>query len=142
MRLSQHFTLAELTVTNTGLDNVPKGEVLDRLFLTADKLEKVREVLGNKPILISSAYRSPVVNKKVGGVSNSDHMSGYCVDFTCPSFGTPYEICKELLLAKIKFDQLIHERRRWVHISFAPSMRRQMLTLPVKGSKYLSGLHV
>lgn len=141
MRLSPHFTLAEFTVTNTGLDNTPTGEVLDRLYLTADRMEKVREVLGNNPIIITSGFRSKAVNKAVGGVANSDHMNGYVLDFTCPRFGTPYEVCKEILAHKIKFDQLIHERRRWVHISFAPSMRRQMLTLPVTGSKYLTGLH-
>ena len=140
MRLSPHFTVGELTVTNTGLDNTPNSVILDRLFLTADRLEGVRTVLKDNPIKVNSGWRSDAVNKAVGGVANSDHKSAYAVDFTCPLFGSPYMVCKAIRDSGLKFDQLIHERRRWVHISFAPSMRGQVLTLPVKGAKYLKGL--
>lgn len=140
MRLSPHFYLGEFTVTNTGLDNTPPVHILDRLFYLAYRMEDVREVIGNKPINVNSGWRSDAVNEAVGGVPNSDHKNGYCLDFTVKGM-TPYDICKEILLSKIKFDQLIQERGRWVHISFAPSMRRQMLTLPKRGSKYLLGLH-
>ncbi len=139
MRLSPHFTLAELTVTNTGLDNTPPEYILDRLLLTADRLEAVREVLGH-PMHITSGWRSNLVNERVGGVPNSDHKNGYVIDFTCPGFGTPYEVCKAIVKSGIKFDQLIHERRRWVHLSFAPKMRQQILTLPVRGRAYKTGL--
>lgn len=141
MQLSPHFSLAELTVTNTGLPNVPSGVRLERLYLLADRMEKVRSILGDNPIKITSGYRSPAVNKKVGGVSNSDHMSAHVCDFQCPKFGTPYEICKELILSKLAFDQLICEKGVWVHISFAPRMRQMVLTLPPGSKKYLSGLH-
>jgi len=141
MQLSPHFSLAELTVTNTGLPNVPSGVRKDRLYLLADRMEKVRSILGDSPIKITSGYRSPAVNKRVGGVANSDHMSGHVCDFQAPGFGTPYEICKEIILSGLKFDQLICEKGVWVHISFAPRMRQQVLTLPVNSKKYLSGLH-
>lgn len=141
MRLSPHFTLAELTTTKTGLDNTPPEDILNRLFYLAYYMEGVREVLRNKPIKITSGWRSVPVNAAVGGVSNSDHMGGYVCDFRCPAFGKPYDICKAILASRIKFDQLIQERGVWVHISFAPAMRRQVLTLPKTGNKYLIGLH-
>ncbi len=62
------------------------------------------------------------------------------MDFTCVGFGTPYEICKALMASGIQFDQLIHEKRVWVHISFDPKARQQVLTLPPGSSKYLPGL--
>jgi len=143
MQISPHFTLAELTVSDTakrlGLDNTPKGALLDRLILNADRLEKVRELLGG-PILVTSGYRSPAVNKAVGGVSNSDHMNADAFDFTCPSFGSPYDVALYLSKNLKSFDQIIHERRRWVHLSFGPKMRKELLTLPVKGNKYLKGI--
>jgi zinc D-Ala-D-Ala carboxypeptidase len=141
MRLSPHFYLAELARTDTGLDNTPPEYILDRLFFLAYNMERVREVLRNKPINITSGWRSDAVNEAVGGVKNSDHRNAYVCDFKCPAFGSPYEICKEILLSRMKFDQLIQERGKWVHISFAPVMRRQVLTLPKIGNKYLSGLH-
>jgi len=141
MRLSPHFTLAELTVTNTGLPNVPSGVRRDRLFLLADRMEKVRSILGDNPIKITSGYRAPAVNKRVGGVPGSDHMSAWVCDFQCPEFGTPYEICKAIIASGLKFDQLICEKRIWVHISFAPRMRGQVLTLLPGQKKYLVGLH-
>jgi putative chitinase len=140
-QLSPHFTLEELTVTNTGLNNSPDATALARLKAVATKMEAVRTLLGGKAITINSAYRNPQVNAAVGGVSNSAHALGYAVDFTCASFGTPYDICKKIAASPIQFDQLIHERRNWVHISFDSSRnRRQLLTLPVTGSDYQSGI--
>jgi putative chitinase len=140
-QLSPHFTLEELTVTNTGLDNSPDATALARLKAVATKMEAVRTLLGGKPISINSAYRNPQVNAAVGGVSNSAHALGYAVDFTCASFGSPYDICKKIAASPIQFDQLIHERRNWVHISFDSTRnRRQLLTLPVTGSEYQSGI--
>ena len=92
------------------------------------------------PIKVNSAYRSPKVNAAVGGVSNSAHALGWAVDFTCAEFGSPFEVCQAIAKSGIAFDQLIHERRVWCHLSFEPRNRRQLLTLPVSGSKYLKGL--
>lgn len=139
MQLSQHFSLAELTVTNTGLKNEPSPVIVERLILLADRMEKVREVLG-VPILISSGWRSDAVNTAVGGVKTSDHRNGFVCDFSAPRFGSPYKICDAIIKSGMQFDQLIHERKKWVHISFAPRMRQQVLTLPVRGRKYKNGL--
>jgi uncharacterized protein YcbK (DUF882 family) len=82
MQLTPHFSLAELTVTNTKLENRPSKEVIEVLRTTAFYMEKVREILGNVAITINSGYRSPDVNRAVGGTSNSSHTYGYAVDFT------------------------------------------------------------
>jgi len=143
-QLSPHFTLEEFTVSETaaqlGLSNQPTAEMLQRLKHTAAQLEHVRALLG-KPIHVNSAYRSPAVNAAVGGVPNSAHAQAYAVDFTCAGFGTPYEVCKKIAASKIKFDQLIHEKRVWIHLSFDPKTRGQTLTLPPDGGGYEPGIH-
>jgi len=143
MQLSPHFSLAEMTTTSTGLANTPTGQLLKNLTHTAQQMELVRAILG-RAIKVNSGYRSDAVNRAVGGVTTSAHSYGFAVDFVCPDFGTPYEVCAALIKAGIKFDQLIHEKRRWVHISWGgrngPALRQQVLTLPPQGGRYLSGL--
>lgn len=137
MQLTPHFSLAELTVTKTKLDNTPSKEVIEVLRTTAFYMEKVRELLGNVAITINSGYRSPDVNRAVGGTSNSSHTYGYAVDFT--AYGhTPFTISNILSKSNLKFDQLIYEKT-WVHISFDPRMRGNILTLIGKG-KYVKGI--
>jgi uncharacterized protein YcbK (DUF882 family) len=137
MQLTPHFSLAELTTTNTKLDNTPSKEVVEVLRTTAFYMEKVREILGNVAITINSGYRSPDVNRQVGGTSNSSHTYGYAVDFT--AYGhTPLTISNILAKSNLKFDQLIYEKT-WVHISFDPRMRGELLTLKGKG-KYVKGI--
>lgn len=140
------FTLEEMTVSQTaarlGINNVPKGAVLDNLRSTAIKMVEVRKLLGNKPIIVSSGYRSPELNKVIPGSSDtSAHTKGYAVDFTCPGFGTPLEICEAIAKSRTmdSVDQLIHEFGSWVHISFDPRNRRQVLTINRSGTK--KGLH-
>ena len=137
MQLTPHFSLAELTVTKTKLDNTPSKEIIEVLRTTAFYMEKVRELLGNVAITINSGYRSPDVNRQVGGTSNSSHTYGYAVDFT--AYGhTPLTISNILSKSNLKFDQLIYEKT-WVHISFDPRMRGNILTLKGKG-KYVKGI--
>ena len=140
-QLSPHFTLEELTVTETGLSNKPGPAELKTLKSVAEKMEQIRTLLGGKPISVNSAFRSRAVNEAVGGVPTSAHALGYAVDFTCASFGSPFDICKKIAASSIQFDQLIHEKRAWVHISFDSTRnRRQLLTLPVSGGAYQSGI--
>jgi hypothetical protein len=131
-RLSAHFTLAEFTTSNTaarkGIPNVAPPEIFDTLVLTADRMEKVRALLGNKPIRILSGYRSPAVNKAVGGSKNSAHMTGHAVDFICPEFGSAAKVAKFLSLHLTAYDQIIEEFGEWVHIGFGPGRRMQLLT--------------
>jgi zinc D-Ala-D-Ala carboxypeptidase len=136
-RLTPHFTLAELTVTRTGLNNTPTPAARANLQLLAERLERVRSML-QAPMTINSAYRSPAVNKAVGGAPTSGHKLGYAADFVCPAFGTPLEICRFLASSALDFDQLIEEGT-WVHISFDPRRRRQVLTKR-PGQDYRLGL--
>lgn len=147
-QVSAHFTLAEATVTQQNLDNSPDNdEDLATIQRTAMRMEVVRDLLGDRPIVINSWYRSTAVNKAVGGVSDSQHKLGEAVDFTCKEFGTPIEICRFLVLhiPDLDFDQLILEPT-WVHISFNTSRlhrnkanRNQLLTLTSPGH-YATGI--
>lgn len=125
MKLSQHFTLAELTASNKalqlGLDNTPPPELMPRLVLTAEMLERIRSTL-NTPITVTSGYRGPDVNRAVGGVTSSDHTQGHAADIVAPGYGTPYQIAKTLapLVSVLGIGQLILEGvkgKQWVHVS-------------------------
>ena len=140
IKLSPHFSLEEMTVTQVrDVDNEPKGAVLlDALKNTAMRMEAVRSILGHKPIIVTSGYRSSLVNRIVGGSISSAHMSGHAVDFISPSAGSPREICEKIASSAILFDQMIWEES-WVHLSFAPKMRREILTKRRHGS-YVQGI--
>lgn len=139
-KLSAHFTLEELCMTQVrDADNEPKSEaVMSNLRGTAQRMEGIRALLGSKPVLVTSGYRSPFVNKAVGGSLTSAHMTGHAVDFICPGFGSPFEVCKKIEESDLLFDQLIFEET-WVHLSFAPRMRREVLTKRRHGT-FISGL--
>jgi hypothetical protein len=143
-QLSPHFTLNEMilsqTATRLGIDNTPSDEIIEHLRTVAINMEVVRSLLGNRPIHISSGYRSPTLNAAIGGARTSAHMSGYAVDFTCPEFGDPFAIADWLNHRLAQFDQLIYEFGQWVHLSFAPTLRGQRLTILAPGQGYLSGI--
>ena len=126
--------------TRLGIDNTPDWDITQRLGGTAVNLEAVRSLLSN-PLYIGSGYRCPKLNSAVRGSRGSDHMQGYAVDFVCPAFGTPLEIVKAIQASSIQFDQCIHEGT-WVHISFAATMRRQVLTAVFgpSGTTYMKGV--
>lgn len=130
MKLSEHFTLDELThsemAVRFSLDNSAPSDVIENLKVLAAGLEEVRELLGC-PMHVNSAYRALAVNRAVGGSSGSAHCVGLAADFVAPQYGTPQEIARAIRDGGIKFDQLIFEGA-WVHISFEPKMRNQVLT--------------
>lgn len=142
-QLTPHFTRAEATQTSKPFPNVPTPEQLERIIWTAHQMEIVRAVLLRNPINVSSWFRSPAVNQAVGGAVNSEHTLGAAVDFTCPKFGTPYEICQSLIASGhiLNYNQLIYEHT-WVHISFPPDgVKGKMEVLTLKsGGGYLKGL--
>lgn len=127
VKLTDHFSIKEATRSVTAMrfviDNTPSEAQLNNMRYAAQQLEKVRVVLGGNSIHVDSWFRCKELNKKVGGVPNSGHLDGYCIDFICPDFGTPEDIIKAIIKAGIKFDQCIQEGD-WVHISFAPAMRQ------------------
>jgi zinc D-Ala-D-Ala carboxypeptidase len=142
--LSEHFTLAEFTYSETasrqGLDNTPTPEIVENLELLADIMELVRTLCGDNPVTITSGYRSPSVNAAIGGSSTSAHMSGLACDFIIPLFGEPYDVCKiiEPLMDDWAIDQLIWEYGDWVHLGLcAPPAepRCQCLTIDDAGTR-------
>lgn len=132
MKLSPNFYLAEFvnseTATRLGIDNTPSVDIIKALTYTATQLEDVRQLLNNKPIKINSGYRCPALNEAVGGAKNSAHMYGWAVDFVCPGHGIPFKIIQTLLKAKLPFDKCINERT-WVHLSFDPRRRKQVMNV-------------
>jgi zinc D-Ala-D-Ala carboxypeptidase len=143
MNLSEHFTLEEATASETatrlGINNQPNEQQLENMKKAAEGMEKVRALLG-KSIHVNSWLRLPEVNVAVGGSKVSSHMDGWAVDFVCKDFGNPLAVCQAIEAAGIQFDQMIHEYATWTHISFAPEMRKQKLTIFRPEGKYKIGL--
>ena len=141
MNLSEHFTLEEATYSETairlGIDNMPSTVQLENMKVAAQKLEQLRAITG--PLNINSWLRLPAVNVAVGGSKPSSHMDGWAIDISCSKL-SPYQLCQEVKKAGIKFDQMIHEFGRWMHISFAPEGRQQELTIFKPEGKYKAGL--
>ena len=143
-KLTTHFSLEEFTDSQTaarrGIDNMPadRSDEMKNLQRTAKTMEKVRNVLNNEPILISSGYRNQWLNSAIGGAKNSAHTHGLAADFTCPGFGTPLEICKELEphMKELQIDQLIHEYKTWVHLGLRDGApRHEALTIDTSGTR-------
>jgi len=145
MNLSDHFSLEEATRSDTatrlGISNQPNAQQLENMKVAAIGMEKIRELLAS-PINVNSWIRLPEVNVAVGGSKVSSHMDGWAIDFTCKGFGTPLEVCKAIEKSNIKFDQMIYEfgDKGWTHISFAPEMRQQKLTIFRPQNKYAIGI--
>jgi hypothetical protein len=141
MNLSEHFTLDEATHSDTairmGIDNQPSTLQLENMKVAASKLEQLRAITG--PLRINSWLRLPAVNVAVGGSKVSSHMDGWAIDVSSTKM-TPYQLCQEVKKAGIKFDQMIHEFGSWMHISFAPEMRQQELTIFKPDNKYKAGI--
>ena len=120
----KHFTIEELTHTSVNLDNTPTPQVIENLErLVKNVLDPLRELYGF-PIKVNSGYRSPAVNKAVGGAANSQHMKGEAADITA---GSP-EANKKLfdLCSWLAFDQCIDEKNyTWIHVSFKKTGNRK-----------------
>jgi zinc D-Ala-D-Ala carboxypeptidase len=144
--LSDNFTLDEFVFSQTaarlGIDNTPPPPVLANLKRLAQALEVVRSALGGAPILVSSGYRSPALNKAVKGARNSAHVLGLAVDFSAPRFGSVLQTAKAAAASGVAFDQIIHEFGRWVHLAIPAqdqAARAETLTIQVAGV-YVPGL--
>jgi hypothetical protein len=141
MNLSEHFTLDEATYSETAvrlhIDNQPSTVQLENMKHAAACLEPLREATG--PLRINSWLRLPDVNVAVGGSKVSSHMDGWAIDISSTKM-TPIELCHKVEELGIKYDQMIHEFGRWMHISFAPEMRQQKLTIFKPEGKYKPGI--
>ncbi len=143
--LTKHFSLRELTHSATavsrGIRNEPDAQQLANLKALASTLEAVRVLLGNKPILISSGFRSDALNRVIGGSSTSDHSNGLAADFVCPKYGHVMHICEAIRDSGIKFDQLIYEQgnTEWVHLGIGTQTRGQVMSWS-KAAGYVYGI--
>lgn len=132
MKLTGHFTLEEMTRSATavalGIDNTPDTEAVENLKnLCTEVLEPLRQWAG-VPVIVSSGYRSPELNRAVGGVPHSQHRKGEAADIRIPNLteGRKY---LEFILDHCRFDQLIWEHDRhgthWIHVSCRRQGNRQ-----------------
>ena len=138
MNLSEHLTLAELTKTKTGIENVPNEEQVNNLKRLCGWLEQLRRRWnnlygdGDDPIIINSGFRSPEVNKAVGGVPTSNHLTGCAVDIRCIGIEQAIRYASLLLdisdLNNEDFDELLIERKAhvyWIHFAVKPRGNRR-----------------
>jgi hypothetical protein len=141
-QLTPHFTLDELTASETAArndwDNSPNESELANLTRLADFLEQVKVVLGGKPIMINSAFRSKKVNDAVGSRDTSQHRIGCAADIRVPGM-TPDEVVRKVIASGISYDQVIREFDRWTHISIPNSVdrapRKQALIIDKAGAR-------
>ena len=133
-KLSEHFSLRELTKTNTGIDNVPDEEQVNNLKRVCQWLERLRSKR-NEPIVINSGYRSPQVNKAVGGAANSNHLTGCAVDIRVAGMEQLLRYAVILLdiadEGREDFDELLMERNAkgnyWLHFAVRPEGNRRKI---------------
>jgi len=139
MNFSPHFTLEELTVTDhRTLDNTPNESEIANLERLAAFLEDVKTVLGGKPIMVNSAFRSKLVNDAVGSSDRSQHRLGCAADIRVPTM-TPDQVVRAIIAAGLPYDQLIREFDRWTHLSVPNAVglapRRQALIIDKTGTR-------
>jgi hypothetical protein len=142
MNLSEHFTLEELTATShREFDNTPNATEIANLTRLAATLEQVKTLLGGKPVMINSGFRSKQVNDSVGSRDTSQHRIGAAADIRVPGM-TPNEVVQAIIASDIGYDQLIREFDSWTHIS-VPDMpsrppRKQVLIIDKQGTRVYS----
>ena len=144
-KLSEHFTLRELCKTKTGIENVPNEAQVENLRRVCRWLERLRRRWndlygeGDDPIIINSGFRSPEVNKAVGGVPTSNHLTGCAVDIRCVGMEQALRYAAILLdisdLNKEDFDELLIEQKGrviWIHFAVRPSGNRRRTSLKLR----------
>jgi hypothetical protein len=140
--MTKNFSLAELTKTNTGLPNaLPKHLEGNLRALAENVLQPARDALG--AIEVTSCYRSPEVNKRVGGAKTSQHVQAQAADL---KYSGGNDVLLEWLLENVEYDQIINEHPdangvpAWVHVSYSEGKNRKQKLKAVKvngKTKYL-----
>lgn len=134
--MGKYFTIAELVKSDTAnkkkINNTPTKQIESNLNQLVDNiLDPLREAYG-EPIIVSSGYRCPELNKAVGGAASSQHTLGQAADIHTKSNTKEdnkklFDLIKDL---KLPYDQLINEYGyKWVHVSYSPRNRRQILNI-------------
>jgi uncharacterized protein YcbK (DUF882 family) len=139
MKLTEHFSLEELTHTDhREYDNTPNDKELENLKRLAEFLEEVKTLLGGKPIMVNSAFRSKQVNDAVGSRDTSQHRIGCAVDIRVPEL-TPDQVVKAVIASSLPYDQVIREFDRWTHLSIPNTPdakpRKQALIIDKSGTR-------
>jgi zinc D-Ala-D-Ala carboxypeptidase len=120
MKLSANFTLEELTrseaASRNGWDNTPNGQEMANLKRLAELLQRVKMVVGGKPVMVNSGFRSKLVNDAVGSKDTSQHRLGCAADIRVPGM-RPREVVEACIAAGVPFDQIILEFDSWTHVS-------------------------
>jgi hypothetical protein len=140
--LTQNFSLEELTHTDhREFTNEPNDLEKNNLRRLAELLEQVKQLLGGKPIMVNSAFRSKQVNDAVGSKDSSQHRIGCAADIRVPSM-IPDEVVKAVIASDIPYDQIIREFDRWTHISVPNEPmgkpRKQALIIDKQGTRVYS----
>ena len=129
-QLSPNFTFEELTHTDhRELDNTPTNaekciidgkettvDAVANLTRLANFLEELKVVLGGKPIMVNSAFRSEAVNTAVGSKNTSDHRRGCAADIRVPGM-TPDQVVRAIIASDLAYAQVIREFDRWTHVA-------------------------
>jgi len=139
MKLSEHFSLQEMTKSQTGerkgIENTPGPKEIENLKqLCENVLEKIRINFG-RPVVVNSGYRGPKLNKAIGGARNSQHLTGQAADIEIPGMDNKILFC--WIRDNLEFDQLILEYYKpsipdsgWVHVSWNnKGNRKQAITI-------------
>ncbi len=140
MKLSPHFTLEEMTFSETavrhGWHNQPPTEYYENLKRLCEYvLEPIREAFG--AIRITSGYRSPEVNAAVGSKPSSAHIEGRAADIQVATM-RPLVLARAIDELDLPCDQIIHEFGRWVHLAIAKlgsAPRKELLTIDQSGAR-------
>ncbi len=134
MILSDHFTLAEMTATDTGIENIPGPEETENLKrLCTELLEPLRARIG--PLRITSGYRCPEVNEAVGGSTSSQHMKGEAADFRPLRYEMTPAFSFLVKDSGLKFGQAIFEPG-WIHLSLPRTGKSNQIALVYDGKTY------
>ena len=139
MNLTPHFTLEELTHTDhREFDNAPNDAELENIKRLAEFLEDLKTVLGGKPVMVNSAFRSKQVNDAVGSKDSSQHRVGTAADLRIPGM-TPDQVVKAVIASDLGYDQVIREFDRWTHVSIPNTPdakpRKQALIIDKTGTR-------
>ena len=140
MKLSEHFTLAEMTFSPTaikkGIDNTPNAQTIKNLQALCEKvLEPLRAHIGG-PIKVSSGYRSDALNSLIGGAKSSQHKTGQAADVDLK------DKCAEAfkwIMANLDYDQIIwefgnDEQPDWIHVSYSTKGNRKNAMRAIKSN--------
>lgn len=136
--MTPHFTLEELVLSTEaarkGIKNIPNEAQKNALLHLCTKVLEPLRIAVNKPIIVYSGFRSPEVNRLVGGSYSSQHCKGEAVDIKIPGM-TVAEVVATIRKMNLPFDQLIDEFGQWIHVSHARSGKQRGQVLAARRIK-------